>query len=180
MPGLMRPWILLPLTALAACGQPAEQATADEAAGSVTGEQQTVTRVETAPPAAPPAPAALAVIQTQPGPGGAQVALNKVAVTGDVLTVQLTYTGEGGTHSIDLDQISVIDDATSQQLGILKDNQGKWLAAPIGSSADRASINLYESPAILWFKLPAPPATSRTVSINIPEVAPFDGVPVTR
>jgi hypothetical protein len=35
-------------------------------------------------------------------------------------------------------------------------------------------------PGIFWVKFPAPPATSKTVSLNLPKTAPFDGVPVTR
>jgi len=34
-------------------------------------------------------------------------------------------------------------------------------------------------PGILWAKFAAPSAGAKTVSINLPEVAPFDGVPVT-
>ena len=61
---------------------------------------------------------------------------------------------------------------------MLKDNDGKWLASPINGKD--LWVQLANSPVIVWFKFPAPAATSKTVSINIPEVAPFDGVPVTR
>lgn len=170
--------VTLTLLSLVACGKPAGDATASATPAPT--EQGTVTRTESLPPEKPAPPAQQAVLQTQQGPRGAQVALNKVKVTGDVLTVQLTYTGEGGVPQVKLSDVSLIDDATAQRIGVLKDNDGKWLASPLNGSGGDLSINLYQSPAIVWFKFPAPPATSKTVSINIPDVVPFDGVPVTR
>lgn len=129
-----------------------------------------------------PAPA-LPVIATQPGPDGVNVDLNKVAVTGDVLTVQATVKAgvdDGVSLYMSNDEISVIDDATAQRYSLLKDNSGKVLASPV--SGDRR-IGDYVSRGktkVFWFKFPAPPATSKTVSINLPNVAPFDGVAVTR
>jgi hypothetical protein len=169
------------LALLSACGGQGSDNASSEAATDAAEPQGQVERTET-PAAAPvPAPApAQTVIQTQPGSDESQVALNRVAVTGDVLTVQLTYTGKGGVQRIKPEQVSVIDDATAQQLSLLKDNKGAWLASPLDGDGDEIAINLWESPAVVWFKFPAPPPTSKTVSINIPEVAPFDGVPVTR
>lgn len=169
---------LILVGALAACNAAPE--TNQTAAVPVGNGASGVTRVEVAPSpsSAPPVQAA---IQTETGPNGAQVALNKVAVTGDVLTVQLSYTGGTGAQYLKVDDISVIDDASARQLGVLKDATGKPLAAPLSSgSKDNLSFPLGRSPQIVWLKFPAPPATSKTVSINIPGVVPFDGVPVTR
>lgn len=141
-----------------------------------------VTREDVAAPtptpvAAPPAPA----IQTQAGPKGNSVALNRVAVTGDILTVSMTFSGsEDCCAHIKVDDVSVIDDATSQRIGVLKDNTGKYMAAPLESDGRTVGPESYKSPSVLWFKFPAPPVTSKTVSIAIPGVAPFDAVPVTR
>lgn len=138
--------------------------------------------------AAPANPAAtpqtpVQAIQTQPGPGGASVALERVAVTGNILTVQLRYIGgETNNQMFDIEQASVIDDATSNRIGVLKDQEGAYMASPLlAVKSDKMNI-LYgrDTPTIVWFKFPAPPATSATVSINIPGVAPFDGVAVTR
>ncbi len=123
-------------------------------------------------------------IATAAGPLGVNMALESVRVTGDVLTVQLRTSAPlvecCESELIDVEQVSVIDDSTAQQLGVLRDNQGNWLAAPMkGGSSDNIRLPLHET-AVLWFKFPAPPATTRTVSINIPKIAPFDGVPVTR
>ncbi len=122
-------------------------------------------------------------IQTQQGPEGARVDLTRAAVTGDILTVQLSYTAASDKSFSDYfraDEVSVIDDATSQRYGILKDQTGAWLAAPLFvSHSIRVSAQKGET-AIVWMKFPAPPATSRTVSVNVPKVGPFDGVPISR
>ena len=135
--------------------------------------------------AAPPEPAVTAmpaqsVIQSQPGPEGSQVDLMKVAVTGDILTVTLRCSSDKQFNSkgFALDGTSVIDDATSQRMAVLKDNDGKWLASNVSGNAIIAKCE--QQPGVFWAKFPAPPATSKTVSINLPETAPFDGVPVTR
>lgn len=170
--------------ALAACSgeKTAEQAPAGaptDAAGA-TGVAREAVPAPT--PSATPAPTPVAAIQTQPGPNNYQVALNRVAVTGDVLTVALTYSGGKCCTYPKLDEVSVIDDATAQRLSVLKDNSGKWMASPMDFRGDRLAIGLggNDSPRQVWFKFPAPPATSKTVSIALPEVAPFDAVPVTR
>jgi hypothetical protein len=135
------------------------------------------------PPAPQPTQAAAIAIQTQPGPEGSSVVLERAAVTGNILTVQVRYIGGKRIgHSIDARDVSVIDDATSNRIGILQDQEGVWMAAPLVTpTSDTLHVSLgKEDPAIVWFKFPAPPAMSTTISINIPKVAPFDGVPVTR
>lgn len=172
------------VTSLAACDVKRE-----EDAGGVASPTETpaeaVSSDNPTVAAAPAAPTqvALAAIQTQPGPEGSSVALERVAVTGNILTVQVRYIGGKTTgHSIDARDVSVIDDATSNRIGILQDKEGIWMAAPLVTpTSDTLHFSLgKEDPAIVWFKFPAPPATSSTISINIPKVAPFDGVPVTR
>lgn len=182
----MRGWVLTGAAlALAACGgeKPAANVATPEEASIPANGVGGVTREDvTATPTPSPTPTAAAAIQQQPGPNGSQVSLNRVSVTGDVLTVLVSYIGGKPAISFyPVDRVSVIDDATSQQLGILKDGQGHPLAAPLGSDDKQVSaITGQGTPTVVWFKFPAPPATSKTVSINIPEVGPFDGVPVTR
>ncbi len=169
-------WTLATATAalaLAACTTRDENNTADTDA--------TVVREEVAAPTPSPTPApAAAAIQTQPGPEGNSVALNKVAVTGDILTVTTTFSGGTCCVHLPVAQVSVIDDATSQRISVLKDNAGQFMAAPLETDERSVSPADYDKPSVVWFKFPAPPATSTTVSIAIPGVAPFDAVPVTR
>lgn len=172
--------VLLSALLLSACSseKPAETD------GAAPGQTGTVVREKVAAPTAQPAEAAPSqpAIQTQPGPHGSTVALNRASVTGDVLTIQLTYSGAPKPNSqyMKLDDVSLIDDTTAQRIGVLKDNGGKWLASPLSSSGDALNIALRDTPTIVWFRFPAPPAQSATVSLNLPEAAPFDAIPVTR
>lgn len=170
--------LMLPL---AACGQDPAPPANEASAATATTETVGVTRQEAAPeqPAAPAMPA-LAAIQSQPGPDGSQVDLLKLAVTGDILTATFRCSSDQriNTEAFRITDVSVIDDATSQRIGVLKDNDGNWLVSrPTG---DNMMVSCETRPGVFWAKFPAPPATSRTVSINLPDTAPFDGVPVTR
>ena len=161
---------------------------ADNAAGATdTATTTGVTRQEVTveQPAVVPMPAAT-VIQSQPGPDGSQVDLLKVAVTGDILTVTMRCSSSDrvNSESFRIADISIIDDATSQRISVLRDNEGNALVSDFskGSSPqyDALGADCEAKPGVIWAKFPAPPATSPTISINFPEVAPFDGVPVTR
>lgn len=168
---------------LAAC-EVRETRNEENATAPAAGEAAGVVREEPTPtpsptPAAAPTEAA---IRTHAGPDGTSVDLVRANVVGDILTVALTYR-KADNHCCEyimLDEVSVIDDATSQRIGVLKDNSGKWMAAPLHGTGDRLRVHVEDGAAQIWFKFPAPSAEARTVSINIPNVLPFDAVPLTR
>ena len=171
--------------ALAACTAK-EKPTQDDTAGAATGgvmRDEAKAEPETSP--VTPMPAAT-VIQSQPGPDGSQVDLLSVKVTGDILTVTLRCSSPEryNRESIRVAQVSVIDDATSQRIGVLKDNEGNAMVSNLSRSSspdnDNMMVDCTSKPGVMWAKFPAPPATSPTVSINLPGVAPFDGIPVQR
>jgi hypothetical protein len=66
--------------------------------------------------------------------------------------------------------ISIIDDATSRRYGVVKDQDGKYMESSTGY------VNSGKE-AFAWYKFPALPPQTRTVSITIPKVSPFDGIP---
>jgi hypothetical protein len=176
--------LLLGTPMLAACSQqespPSNQSSTSADEHAIANEGGVIRDV--AEPEQPPVqtmPAAT-VIQSQPGPDGSQVDLLKAAVTGDILTVTLrcSSTDKINSESFRVSDISVIDDATSQRIAVLKDNDGRWMASNV--NGDNIGASCETKPGIIWAKFPAPPATSKTISINLPEVAPFDGVPVAR
>ena len=113
-----------------------------------------------------------------------QVSLVRAQVTGDILTVQLSVTGANDSYTsedLDIAQVNVIDDATSQRYGVLRDAENRWQASPIPSNnADVVRMVGQPQPSVVWFKFPAPPPTSTTLSINVPKVGPFLGVAVQR
>lgn len=193
---MMRSHRLVPLALVAGIALSACSGAGSEAEQNASSVQDTtastggVTRAEVAPPQTSepfvqPMPAQVA-LQSQPGPDGSQVDLLKVAVTGDILTVTMRCSSEDRNNSVmfRIADISVIDDATSQRLGVLKDSAGNALVSKFNKGAqpqyDYMSAQCEQKPGVIWAKFPAPPPTTKTVSINFPEVAPFDGVPVTR
>lgn len=178
---------LLTLCLIAACKpQPSPDAATAQPpvdASPSAADAATPSEPAAAPQTAPPPASAPIAIQT--GPRGSQWELSKAAVTGNVLTVQFNVrTGEENlwNPSLPLSDVSVVDDATSQRYSPLKDGAGKPMAAPLNTVNDqKLKLDIKKnSSGVVWVKFPAPPATSRTVSINIPEVAPFDGVAVQR
>lgn len=179
--------LMLPLLAvclMAACKQ---QPSPDTAATPPPVDTATETATPQDPASAPQAspPPVSAPIATQPGSKGSQWELTKVAVTGSVLTVQFNVRA-GDSHlwnpSLPLSDISVVDDATAQRYSPLQDNSGKPMAAPLNSVNDKMlKLDIKKnSNGVIWVKFPAPPASSQTVSINIPDVGPFDGVTIQR
>lgn len=155
---------------------------ATESAG-VTREEMKAEEPE-GPPVTPMA--AATVIQSQPGPEGSQVDLLSVKVTGDILTVTLRCSSQEkyNRKSLRVAQVSVIDDATSQRIGVLKDNEGNAMVSNLSRSGnsdnDNMGVDCTSKPGVMWAKFPAPPATSKTVSISFPDIAPFDGITVQR
>lgn len=167
---------------LGACSV-AEDNPANQTGSAETPPTGGVTREEVKPSEPPVQPMApITVIQSQPGPDGSQVDLLKVAVTGDILTVTMRCSSEErfNSASFRVADISIIDDTTSQRISVLKDNQGKPMVSDPNPGGDHMAADCETKPGVIWAKFPAPPATSKTVSINFPGVAPFDGVMVTR
>ncbi len=143
--------------------------------------------IEPAAPAPAPAPtAANTVIASQSGIAGSTWDLTRAQVTGNILTLQFTVTPQADKSlfeysRIKVEQIALIDDTTAQRYSVLKDDTGRPMVSPIEDGGDTLKIGIgANSTGVVWLKFPAPPATSQTVSITIPEVGPFDGIKVSR
>ncbi len=117
-------------------------------------------------------------IATQPGPDGMVVELLSTKVTGQILTVAfLFYNPEGGkVFSQPINQVNYIEDDTGKQVGVLQNEQGGYLASP--GTPQRLKVHRSSDPSPVWIKFPVPSPETQTISINIPEVIPFDGVPI--
>ena len=123
-----------------------------------------------------------APIQTQFGPAETEVDLMSAQVTGDILTVTLRYrpSDKKTVDYFPIEQVKYIDDTTSTQYGVAKDQAGEWLASPKSPNIDKFTVNTFDGTTIAWFKFPAPPPETETISIGVPSVGPFDGVTVSR
>ncbi|WP_374665367.1 hypothetical protein [Acinetobacter sp.] len=115
------------------------------------------------------------------------LALQSVKVTGKILTVKVMAqpnpAPNGKTEfmstSINLSQTNYIDDDTAKKVGLLQDDAGVWMAAPLNAT-DKAISKASYDPILLTFKFPAPPESTKTVSINLGNAGSFDGIPVER
>lgn len=173
---------------LAGCGQkPAGEttpttATTLPAPAASTPVATGVTRAEVVSPATP----VRAALDTQSGPKGTQVALTKALVRGDILTVELQYTVPPSAESAPtfyekIEQINYIDEATSKKYGVLKNQEGVYMASPLYPDIKEVKISLTKAgPVIVILKFPALPASSQTISLSIPEAGSFDGITVQR
>jgi hypothetical protein len=122
------------------------------------------------------------VIASQPGPDGSTWDLTKVRVTGNLLTAQfnvrprlqedISYWGE-------IADISLVDDATAQRYSVVEDQSGRPMVSELSGDSLRVNTRRDEAGTV-WIKFPAPPASTTTVSITLPKVGSFDGVPVSR
>jgi hypothetical protein len=139
-------------------------------------------------PATTSPPDRFKAIATRPGSGGLEVDLTDVAVSGDIVTVSLRYRNMTHRYAIvrfPIEEVSIIDDATSRRYGVLRDQSGQYMAAPLyRESSVKLTVKsqkqisgIYE---VAWFKFPAPPPEAQTISINIPKVAPFDNIRIKR
>jgi hypothetical protein len=185
--GLIQPAFLLGLTlAHAACrgDEATPERPSTEAAEEVQATTGGVERVSPAPADEQPAPAPPeTVIQTQEGsPGTVHVDLTRMQVTGDLMTVQLRFRNTEDrptTVRFPVDEVNYIDDASARRYGVLEDEAGSPMASPM--ERDDVVLRLGPSESLVaWFRFAAPGPQSQTVSLSIPEVGPFDGIPVSR
>jgi hypothetical protein len=143
-----------------------------------------------APPAAQPAAKA---IQTQTGmTGDVEVDVTKANIQEGILTVTLTYRNNGKDEvklkTFAIDDVYFISETEKKKYHVLKDSKNEWVGAPIGrnwlGSHDGFRVNpVVVGPggkAIVWFKFPAPPENVDMVNLIVPDVMPFDKLPVSR
>ncbi len=123
-------------------------------------------------------------LQTQYGPDGLELDLLSAKVSGNVLSVSmmLRNPNEKGYPGVTfaLEEVNYIDNVKSQKYSVLKDEKGKWLAAPLAELA-RGNEKLFGTSVtvgpgkrtVFWYKFPAPPEGVTKIEINIPEFSPF-------
>ena len=149
---------------------------------------------QAAPAATPRAPASgSGAIQTQMGmTGDVEVDLLKASVQEGILTVTLAYRNKGNQEvqlkQIALDDVYFISETEKKKYHVLKDSKGDWIAAPVargtlGTDTGFGAKSIAVGPgskAIVWFKFPAPPENVPMINLVVPDVMPFDKVPVSR
>ena len=160
---------------------------ADETEAETTTAAPEAEAATSPPPASQPAADNSSAIQSQPGPKGSTVNLVKCRVNGQILNVEFQVVpaqedgkGQFMSVSIPLEDVYCVDDATVKKAGVLQDNSGNYLANPIQSGAKKKVFIGGTDAMMVSFKFPAPPESSQTVSISVPEFGSFDGVAISK
>ena len=65
---------------------------------------------------------------------------------------------------------------------VLRDEKGEWIANPSKNRPgwNYAEVGVKAPGRVFWFKFPAPESDAPTVNLVVPDVTPFDGLPIQR
>lgn len=196
--------VLSALTMLTACQKESEPAPAAPAQPQAqTQTQQEASKPNLAPPTAEaPASSSPALVQEPAVPqqdsaaqaieskpfGEGTLALTKAKVVGQILNVEFIFTPPKkpngdykftNVHSGELKDFAYIDETTSKRISLLQDENGKYMADPIGGAGRNIGLT-GTTPKIIALKFPAPAETTPTITIDFPGAGSFDSVQVSR
>lgn len=166
--------------------QPAPaQPAADQQSGNVTSGEDLMRKEA---PAQPAQGSKIQAIQSKPY-NSSTVHLTKAKVVGPILTVEFVFEPERrpngdyeylSPYTARLADLSYIDEASAQKVGLLQDESGKFSASPTSNNGKELLMSGGTRMTAVTLKYPAPPANTQTISIDLPEVGSFDSIPVTR
>ena len=172
--------IVLASFALIACKDAKKEESVESAPSSeISKSEEKVTEETTTPKVE--APAALSTKSL----AGEVISVIKAKVIGKILYVEvIVNSGEkSGLHVMDIKEINYVDDAEAKKHEVLKDDEGVYQASPLqtsGTSKLQVSTSYSKSEALISLKFAAPPESSKTITLNIPDFGSFDSIPVTR
>ena len=138
-------------------------------------------------PAAPQQDPTAQAIESKPF-GEGTLALTKAKVVGQILNVEFIFTPPKkpngdykftNVHSGELKDFAYIDETTSKRISLLQDENGKYMADPIGGAGRNIGLT-GTTPKIIALKFPAPAETTPTITIDYPGAGSFDSVQVSR
>lgn len=126
----------------------------------------------------PAIPGSEDALATEQGPEQSTWALTGVRQIDQQLLVTFrvsTANGDRDNLGFDVDEISLVDDASSIRYRLLQGDDGLPLAS--GAETKRLVIPAQKDSPV-WLKFPMPTPETRTVSIALPRTGTFDGIPV--
>ena len=109
-------------------------------------------------------------------------------MVGQILNVEFIFTPPKkpngdykftNVHSGELKDFAYIDETTSKRISLLQDENGKYMADPIGGAGRNIGLT-GTIPKIIALKFPAPAETTPTITIDFPGAGSFDSVQVSR
>jgi hypothetical protein len=96
-----------------------------------------------------------------------------------VLSIKVRFKAiKNASQALYFEQTYVMDVGSGKKYEVLKDSDGNWIAA--NGTSGYARVDIYAGQtASLWWKFPAPPAETKTITFALPEAEPFEDVPIT-
>lgn len=134
-------------------------------------------------PAPAPASAPTAALASQPTNWPGIIAdVTEFRRKGSTLTVKLVLRNQGTAEAepdVHYNEVYVMDAAAGKKYEILQDEKGHYIAALRSGWNNRWYEKLAPGATYtLWMKFPAPPPETRTVTLQIPGVPPFEDLPI--
>ena len=124
------------------------------------------------------------VVQTQSASeGDVEVDVVKAAVKDGTLTIQLAYRNKGNDPAkfyFDAKDVYYIDEKEKKKYHVLKDNKGTYIAAPIRSGETVLFEVKPNGKMVSWYKFPAPTSGAAKINLVLPNVLPFEDLPISQ
>lgn len=158
--------------------QTVEQTSATTAAATVATET-TAAAVPTPVPATPAGPA---LASQETNWKGVTASVTEFRRKGNTLTAKVRLANSGAEPSpVDVvyKEVYLIDTAGGKKYEVLKDEKGAYIAALLQGWDNRWYGTLKPGEShVLWMKFPAPPAEVKAITLQLPNTAPFEDVPI--
>ena len=123
-------------------------------------------------------------IQTQSATeGDVEVDVVKASVKDGTLTIQLAYRNKGEEPAkfyFDAKEVYYIDEKEKKKYHVLKDNKGTYIAAPIRSGETVLFEVKPDGKMVSWYKFPAPTSGATKINLVLPNVLPFEDLPISQ
>lgn len=184
----------------AACGRSAEETSAPAPQAAPAGEAPAGAPAETGagdpiaePPAPAPAPQA-GPAAAAPAAAGAVLAAQETNWSGIVaevtefrrkgstLTARVRFRNQGSEVAepdVRYGEVYVMDLAAGRKYEVLRDEQGRYIAALRSGFEDRWYQKIEPGNSMtIWMKLPAPPPEVREVTLQVPGAPPFEDLAI--
>jgi hypothetical protein len=98
-----------------------------------------------------------------------------------VLTVKVRLKATGKVDEwLYFRETYIMDVGSGKKYEVLKDSDGNAIATTSPSYKDRITVQIAPGGSFnLWWKFPAPPPETKTITFSMPGAEPFEDVPIT-
>lgn len=113
------------------------------------------------------------------------ISVTKAKVIGKVLYVEVLVktSGNSSLNVMNVKEINYVDDSEVKKHEVLKDDEGIYQASPLQyakSNKLQVMTSSSKPEALISLKFAAPPTTSKTITLNLPDFGSFDAIPISR